>query len=242
MMTIKRIKDLYPSPISNNIFLDLYKIDNQIFSSVISSEEEALSIGIEYVYNHAYNLKLSPLLMKLLSGYVIDDNYQYVVHDKKKIIWDEFIDEFESNLLYKIIKVRYKNKWLKLFNAITMKYNPIEPFKTVIEDKLLNDDMTSSTNNTTQNHKTTDDSGVYPFNLSSTEKVVPTNKDESSTTYNDNSSYKRENTHTRTATRSGNIGNLSSQKLLAEEWELYKRQLIDVIFDDLDNLLVRNLY
>ena len=68
--------------------------------------------------------------MKLLSGYVIDDNYQYVIHDKKKIIWDEFIDEFESNLLYKIIKVRYKNKWLKLYNAITMEYNPIEPFKT----------------------------------------------------------------------------------------------------------------
>ena len=67
MTTIKRIKDLYPSPISNNIFLDLYKIDNQIFSNVISSEEETLSIGIEYVYNHAYNLKLSPLLMKLLS-------------------------------------------------------------------------------------------------------------------------------------------------------------------------------
>ena len=38
MMTIKRIKDLYPSPISNNIFLDLYKIDNQIFSNVIRSE------------------------------------------------------------------------------------------------------------------------------------------------------------------------------------------------------------
>ena len=68
MTTIKRIKDLYPSPISNNIFLDLYKIDNELFSNVISSEEEALSIGIEYVYNHAYNLKLSPLFLFVKSG------------------------------------------------------------------------------------------------------------------------------------------------------------------------------
>lgn len=242
MTTIKRIKDLYPSPISNNIFLDLYKIDKNIFTPVLKTDDEALSIGIEYVYNHAYNLKLSPLLMKLLSGYIIDDNYKYVIYDNKKIIWDEFIGEFETNLLYKIIKVRYNAKWWKLYNAITMNYNPIEPFKTVIDDELLNDDMTSSTNNTTENHKTTDNSGVYPFNLTAANEPVPTNKDESSTTYNDNSSYSRQNTHHRKATRSGNIGNISSQKLIAEEWDLYKRQLIDVIFDDLDNLLVRNLY
>ena len=68
MMTIKRIKDIYPSPISNNIFLDLYKIDKNIFTPIIKNEDEALSIGMEYVYNHAYNLKISPLLSKLLSG------------------------------------------------------------------------------------------------------------------------------------------------------------------------------
>ena len=254
LVEITKISDLYPTPFVQNVFTDM-KTDtelNNILSVIFKSDDEWIATGIEYIYNKSYSKRLSPLLEALLSGYVIDSDYKYVYDMNKKITWGEFTERFNRKILNDVIRVRYRVKWAKLINALeTLKYEVLSPFHTDLEDNITQDFLGSDTINSTNNHSTTEDNSVFPFNVNFEkdengndvqQKPVPTSTNSESLNYTDKSNYERNGAHTRKASRSGNIGNMTNQQLIEEEINLRKNQIIDIIFDDLDSILTRNFY
>lgn len=254
IVEITKISDLYPTPFAQNVFTDM-KTDtelNNILSVIFKSDDEWTATGIEYIYNKSYSKRLSPLLEALLSGYVIDSDYKYVYDMDKKITWGEFTERFNRKILNDVIRVRYRVKWAKLINALeTLKYEVLSPFHTDLEDNITQDFLGSDTINSTDNHSTTEDNSVFPFNINFEkdengndvqQKPVPTSTNSESLNYTDKSNYERNGAHTRKASRSGNIGNMTNQQLIEEEINLRKNQIIDIIFDDLDSILTRNFY
>lgn len=254
IVEITKISDLYPTPFVQNVFTDM-KTDtelNNILSVIFKSDDEWIATGIEYIYNKSYSKRLSPLLEALLSGYVIDSDYKYVYDMNKKITWGEFTERFNRKILNDVIRVRYRVKWAKLINALeTLKYEVLSPFHTDLEDNITQDFLGSDTINSTNNHSTTEDNSVFPFNVNFEkdengndvqQKPVPTSTNSESLNYTDKSNYERNGAHTRKASRSGNIGNMTNQQLIEEEINLRKNQIIDIIFDDLDSILTRNFY
>lgn len=254
IVEITKISDLYPTPFVQNVFTDM-KTDtelNNILSVIFKSDDEWTATGIEYIYNKSYSKRLSPLLEALLSGYVIDSDYKYVYDMDKKITWGEFTERFNRKILNDVIRVRYRVKWAKLINALeTLKYEVLSPFHTDLEDNITQDFLGSDTINSTDNHSTTEDNSVFPFNINFEkdengndvqQKPVPTSTNSESLNYTDKSNYERNGAHTRKASRSGNIGNMTNQQLIEEEINLRKNQIIDIIFDDLDSILTRNFY
>lgn len=249
MKKITRVKDIYPKPFLKNIIIDLYNEDKTLFPENLE-ENECKAMGIEYCYNHAYSLPLSPMIVAMLNDYIIDDNSQYVYANGIRITWDDFISSADFKNIYLVIKLRYKEKWSKMSKALNEQYETLNPYHTDVTDKIDYDTMDSNTTNSTSNHKSTTDSGVMPFNIMPTEKngiivdpePIPTDRDNTNLSYTDKSEYGRTGNSQRTLKRSGNIGNFSNQKLLDEEWNFRKRQLWDEIFNDIDEVLVCNLY
>ena len=254
IVKITRISDLYPAPFVQNVFTDM-KTDadlNAILSAILKNDGEWLAIGIEYTYNKSYSKRLSPMLEALLSGYVIDNDYKYVYDMDKKITWGEFTERFNRKILNNVIRARYRVKWLKLIDSLEyLKYDVLSPFHTDLEDNVTQDLLGSDTVNSTDNHSTTEDNSVFPFNVNFEkdengndvqQKPVPTSINSESLNYTDKSKYERNGAHTRKASRSGNIGNMTNQQLIEEEINLRKNQIIDIIFDDLDGILTRNFY
>lgn len=254
IVEITRISDLYPTPFVQNVFTDM-KTDielNAILSAILNNDDEWLATGIEYIYNKSYSKRLSPMLEVLLSSYVIDNDYKYVYDMDKKITWGEFTERFNRKILNDVIRVRYRVKWQKLIDSLEkLKYEVLSPFHTDLDDNITQDYLGSDTTNSTDNHSTTEDNSVFPFNVNFEkdeegndvkQKPVPTSTNSESLNYTDKSNYTRNGAHTRKATRSGNIGNMSNQQLIEEEINLRKNQIIDIIFDDLDSILTRNFY
>lgn len=254
IVKITRISDLYPSPFTQNVFTDM-KADtelNEILSVILKNDDEWTSAGIEYIYNKSYSKRLSPMLIALLSGYVIDNDYKYVYDNNTKITWGEFVERFNRKTLNDVIRVRYRVKWGKLIHTLeTLKYEVLSPFHTDLEDNITQDFLGSDTINSTDSHSTTEDNSVFPFNVNFEkdengndvqQKPVPTSTNSESLNYTDKSKYERNGAHTRKATRKGNIGNMTNQQLIEEEINLRKNQIIDIIFDDLDSILTRNFY
>lgn len=254
MKKITRVKDIYPKPFLKNIILDLYNEDKTLFPENLE-ENECKAMGIEYCYNHAYSLPLSPMIVAMLNDYIIDDSSQYVYANGIRITWDDFISSADFKNIYLIIKLRYKDKWHKMSAALNKQYEILNPYHTDVTDEITADTMDSNTTNSTSNHKYTTDSGVVPFNITPTTKTddkghtvvvqpepIPTDRDCTDLNYTDTSKYNRTGSSNRKLTRSGNIGNFSNQKLLEEEWNFRKRQLWNEIFNDIDEVLVCNLY
>lgn len=254
IVEITRISDLYPTPFTQNVFTDM-KADtelNEILSVILKNDDEWLSLGIDYIYNKSYSKRLSPMLIALLSGYVIDNDYKYVYDNNTKITWGEFVERFNRKILNDVIRVRYRVKWKKLIEGLEkLEYDILSPFHTELDDNVTQDMLGSDTVNSTDNHSTTDNNSVFPFNVNFEkdengkdvqQKPVPTSTNSESLNYTDKSKYVRNGAHKRKATRKGNIGNMTNQQLIEEEINLRKNQIIDIIFDDLDNILTRNFY
>lgn len=248
IVKIQRISDLYPKPFIQNVFTDMQTDDElkTILSKILKSDDEWSSIGIEYTYNKSYSKRISPMLEALLRNYVIDDNYEYVYAENEKITWGEFVENFNRKILNDIFRVRYRVKWKQLIvvlEELQNEYDVLSPFHTKLDDNITQDYLGSDTINSTEKHNTDNESGVFPFNVNgASDTAVPVSKDKESLNYEDKSKYTRNGAHTRSATRSGNIGNMTSQQLIEEEINLRKHQIIDIIFDDLDNVLTRNFY
>lgn len=254
MNQILRISDLYPYPFESNIFTDMQADNelNRILSVILTNNDEWISIGVEYTYNKSYSKRLSPLIEAMLSKYVVDEYHDYVYTGDSKITWGDFIKDFNRGLLNNVLRVRYRVKWAKLINSLEeLQYDTLSPFHTELDDNVIQDMLGSDTVNSTDNHSTTDNNSVFPFNVNFEkdengndvqQKPVPTSTNSESLNYTDKSKYERNGAHKRKATRKGNIGNMTNQQLIEEEINLRKNQIIDIIFDDLDELLTRNFY
>ena len=98
--------------------------------------------------------------------------------------------------------------WERIFRVINMKYNPIENYnRSETWTDIENEDTTANTNgNSTNTHKVT---GYNDYQL--------VNSTQDNVTASENGSGSRDKTTSRTGNVSGNIGVVTSQKMLMEE-------------------------
>lgn len=244
-MKMLRIKDLYPDPFEKNLIEQLYFLKSKGLNPFppLFNENNAKSIGVDYCFNHSFNKPLSPLLNGYLSPYVVDDNLEYVVYQNKKITFDVFIDSVILQHIAQILTVRYTDKWHRIYNSIRLNYDILDPYNVKVEDNITLDTMDTDTTNSSSKHQTNDKNSIYPFNVSKDNNAVPVEQSSSDLVYEDKSKYSRNAQNKRTLSRSGNIGNKQQIELIAMEWKVrQEKQVLDVIFDDLDEVLTSNLY
>lgn len=141
----------------------------------------------------------------------------------------------------RLILNKFLEKWNRLANAMLAEYNPIsnydmEEHKEEDNDRKVNTDMTSET----ENGETTKYAG---YNSGATLPVAGETEGSSETTTTglaaknesiDDNEY--------TLTRKGNIGVTTSQQMIESEIKLREKNLLDIIFADLDSILFLDYY
>lgn len=144
-----------------------------------------------------------------------------------------------------MVEKRYGDNLLKIAKAyFDTDYKPLENYSmTQTETPNITRDVT--TNQNTKLTVTSDRSdNVYGFNSSS---AVPASEGDSSSTTegkgedNETKSVEKE-TGTRTLTRAGNIGVVSSQQMLESELNLRRFDFTEMVYDCLDSVYCRNIY
>ena len=164
------------------------------------------------------------------------------------VVAEQFSGDNILNSLCRIIHIKYGATWKKLYDVLSLEYNPIENYKTT---EIATPDITRQTDTSTETDITTEDSGenaddVYGFN-----STIPVPTD-----YNKNTSTSRvtadadknaeHRTYTETGTNTiekhGNIGVTTSQQMIESEIELWKWNFLDTVFSQLDRLITCPLY
>ena len=127
------------------------------------------------------------------------------MHGKKKV--NSLVEEFSNNMgvvedpseLALLVKEMYWDQWLRSYNAITMEYNPLEPFTSSKETEQLDGRDIQKTNETNITENISNDTNVSTnsvetgsVELDSTKNVTESGRDESG------HSYSSENTTSRT--------------------------------------------
>lgn len=191
------------------IFLSLFNLYESSDRPVwLSSRSMALNYAFDYYYSHSGEKDLS-----LYAHNTEIKHPAYIAEDESK--------HFPFNDYYaRLLKMRFAEKWTRLYNAIYADYNPVNNY-----------DMTEQENVKT-NVDTTATNSVYGFN--STEAVP------ASTTEGNTSGASGNNE--RILTRSGNIGVTTSQQMIESEIELRKNNFIEIMFNDIDSVLALEIY
>lgn len=127
-----------------------------------------------------------------------------------------------------IIKMKYLYNWNKLAEAMFSDYNPIENYS-MVENK-----ETDFTEQTTDNTSTTQK--YNGFNADEMKDVSESVIDGDITKTDTGSKAKNE------LTRKGNIGVTTSQQMIESEYKLRKKNLLDVIYRDIDSILFIDYY
>ena len=147
-----------------------------------------------------------------------------------------FLDNISEWIAY-----RLGDNFKRLFEAyFEGQYNPLHNYD--MEEKRAPDLTTTTNGDTNSKVSTTTDRNQYGFDSTD---PVPTDHDVSTTeadkTYNTTHAETTEK-GSETTTRKGNIGVLSSQKLMIEELNLRQYDYWSQIYKMIDKLLVRGLF
>lgn len=133
------------------------------------------------------------------------------------------------NTVGKYISGLYCEKWTKLLDDLSLKYDVLNPYD-YTESTKENNTSTNTTNN-----KSTDLEKTYGF---SNVNAVPANDN---STINENMSNAT-NENSREITSKGNRTGDSYSVLLKREIELRKQKLYDYIIDDVKNIIVIDVW
>lgn len=127
-----------------------------------------------------------------------------------------------------IIITKFLKGWSKLSSALFSDYNPIENYN-MVENRST--DLTEETET-----EETVKSKYAGFNTSVMKDVSESSN---------NGSIEKTTTGGKTnneLTRSGNIGVTTSQQMIESEWNLRKKNLLDLIYRDIDSILFIDYY
>lgn len=249
-----KLKDLYFQPYSTGIFKDMYNSFFKDFFDAIGFDIDTLNaLDIEYIFSHSGEKPISVLLMNLLNKYVIIQEHEYVEFDKKRITWNGMLHDLDKEIIQRILKVRYLTKWKRLWDTVVAKYDFLSPYNMELNDKGKVEDSGNTTNkedSTRHNDNSYNGSSQNSrWGYNSTDAVKDNKTDDNNSSNSDTFENKDINsTHSKTIirdgtiTRKGNIGNITLQQLTKEERDILQYQFIDVIYQDLDNVLTRNVY
>ena len=185
------------NPVNDGIFKRLFAT-HELDSFL--TEEDAKTLDLEYYLSHSGEKYISRLYINLLN---INDTL---------------------GQLTKIILSNYKDNWLKVYDAYTTDYEPLENYRMVENEKVK-----SKVTNTVGTSADT-----YGFN--SVESVPTSKVNTTSTTEGSKDDNDRD------LTRSGNIGVTTSQQMLESELSLRKYEFYHVMMVDIDKILCLKKY
>lgn len=161
---------------------------------------DAETLDMEYYLNHSGEKYISPLTYQL---YHKDDT--------------TYLTKLAS-----IIKLKFADKWNKLYKAFFIdEYNPIENYS-MVEDENVNSSITNTTNGK---------NNIYGFNTTAEDGVPQDNSSVETTTSGDFDDNHRQ------LTRSGNIGVTTSQQMLQSEIDLRQWDFYNMIMEDIDSIM-----
>lgn len=195
-------------PIKMNDYNDFLTDGTGIFQTLYSSygstltfltEDDAETLDMEYYLNHSGEKFVSPIVYKLYTN----DSTTYLTN------------------IAKILTLKFKDKWLRLYNAIIQStYDPIENYSST-ENEYMGTSVTNSTSGTQSK-----------FGFNSDDEASDTDSSSASTTttglFDDNH---------RQLTRSGNIGVTTSQQMLESEINLRRWNFYQEMMDDIDSVM-----
>ncbi len=168
------------------------------FTWLTSNDADVLDM--EYYLNHSGDNYISPITFKLYKN----DETTYLTK------------------LASIIKLKFGDKWNKLYNAFFVdEYNPIENYS-MVEDENVNTDIENKSNGS---------NNVFAFNTESVDGVPDGTNAITSTTKGDFTKNHRQ------LKRSGNIGTTTTQTMLQSELDLRQWDFYNMIMDDIDSIM-----
>lgn len=245
----KRLGNLFPT--LNDIEIFFTTMSPRMISLLnLITNNNITTMAIDYISKRRLkSLSTTVDLMLLNYGLVKTDDYYS-------------LDNRGFEVLRKLVDMRFYTKWLKLFNTLSLQYDPIKPYVMSVADNTSETtdnkiDISRENNNTSVSNSTdnvvndeTIDS-VYGFNSSeSVDSDKSVNKSsgnsQESNTFNSNGSTNTKQDRVidtdRNIERIGNIGNTTQQELIEKERDLWNYQIFDTIFKDLDSVLTNPLY
>lgn len=188
-------------------------IAGKITSGTINTELERIlvtdkdAITLDYILNR-YERFMSPLFTRIY------DHYNETLSDTCNQVADIIISKFLKG-------------WSKLADAIFSDYNPIENYKMTEQQSHEDTGKVETTNKETVTNK------YKGFNASSMSDVSESETDGSITTESSQTGLKATNE----LTRAGNIGVTTTQQMIESSYALAKKNLLDIIYKDIDSVL-----
>ena len=158
-------------------------------------------------------------------------NLLYLAHSGDKYISKLCVYSYDEDIMLPadrskdiadLIIQKFGFNWDRLYSALLIEYNPLENY-----DRVEHEEYNSKIKNTSASKR-------YGFNTAVDTPVGDTDiESESSGTKDDN--YRDSRIH-------GNIGVTTSQQMLESEFEIRKKNLLDIIFNDIDTMLCLKIY
>ena len=187
------------------------------------NEDESLQLNAEL--SKIFDEEDEPLAME----YIIN-RYDRIMSPLFVRLYDKYEEDKEDTCkaVASIIKMKFLFNWNKLAEAMFSDYNPIENYS-MVENK-----ETDFTEQTTDNTSTTQK--YNGFNADEMKDVSESVIDGDITKTDTGSKAKNE------LTRKGNIGVTTSQQMIESEYKLRKKNLLDVIYRDIDSILFIDYY
>ena len=174
--------------------------------------EEGNSLVLDYLLNR-YDRTMSPLFMRLYNKYE-----------------EDLTDTCEA--VASIIKMKFLFNWNKLAEAVFSDYNPIDNYN-MTENKKTDykeETVTDNTDKTTQRYKGFNSNDMQDVSESESEGNINTTKTDTGTSANNE------------LTRKGNIGVTTTQQMIQSSYELAKKNVLDIIYSNIDNVLFIDYY
>lgn len=223
---------------------------------------------INYEFPEAFEVDSSQLDIMFLSNWGLRTPAPivHVVHDEDEELP---LTQQELETLAGIINGMFKHRWDKLMNVAMMEYDPIHNYNDhLVETIEYSEDVDgskSATGNTSKNGtethnmnnsgSTSGQDNIYGFNSSTAvgegnnsgtssnlESGTITDVQSGTSSNSETSSNDTTGQRDREYTKTGNIGNISTQKLLNEEIDLWKYNFIYEIMRDVANFVSLPIY
>ena len=208
---------------------------NYLFNFNNTNPISALSIDL--AYEQELNAELKKILVTDKNALAIDylvNRYDRIMSPLYMRLYEHYNEDLANTNgdIVDIIKMKFLFGWNKLADAMFSAYNPINNY-----------DMVEKRNTDFEEHTVTDSSETVTnkysgFNANEMKEVSESSTDgDIDTTKTDTG-----NKLTNELTRSGNIGVTSSQQLIESEYNLRKKNLLDLIYKNIDSILFIDYY
>lgn len=161
---------------------------------------------------------------------------------------EQWEDEVDGDLFMMVVaqfNARSADNIKSVYDAYTTEYKPLENYSMIEDTDYTPKAKQTVTSSNKSKTDTTTDVGVYGFNStvavpssttdSGTTQLKADNEMETTTSYDGES----DNTHHE---RSGNIGVTTSQQMLESEIKLRKLEILELIFQGLDEVICQSVY